>query len=684
MSLDVPLNVRTLLTGIFSVEAKSEMGTAETEKEFDDRLTEEVTLLSTKLVTAVARLLELEEKLLQMFKENSKMKRLIDELMNIKSRYEETVSKNEKLQGELKDVSLKRQTAETENTRLQAEVEDLTASLFNEANEMVSNASRETYNYKLKNRKLQEEIVEKNTIIDNLQDQLKDLKTMLMKMEERQNASQNDVNKVSADEESSLSNLEGVVSDLEIYKQQLDALIYSPTVGALRFDLANYDKEFKEFVYTLIKPDFHMDLSSLKNLKYFRRIWSEELDSCLPIIPSLSSTNFINRWQKGKTFWNILVEGKVIIEPVSGVNEHFKITYKGETQSNQTPVAIAAPCSFCAQYKDDMLEHCRLHLLKVVSSDSSSSHLAEEEQLSYPLCNYCLIKLRNICEFFAKLRLISSNVYRLKQNSFYSESNTTPNFQFKSTFSSIRENESFKSETSLRETSLDNKSPPDENDECILRKLYCMLILVRCKIFWSKIGFWDNSRLVTELNLEELHHEAFKMIVQGKIVPEKYPQHSKVGQSGNNTTTNQPDMMNEDPNSSPDSHLETSNNYSKGLSINHPENSATAEVDIKSEKLDSDSQRSAESSLSQADLTSSRNAKAKSPQASTVDFSKEPVEGSEPPSDISTVANGPIDPPEISEVGLSRKNSKSKQFKQKIENDLQNTMEMLQESIEKE
>ena len=50
---------------------------------------------------------------------------------------------------------------------------------------MVSNASRETHNFKIKNRKLYEELDEKNIIINDLQEQLQDLKQMFIKMEEQ-------------------------------------------------------------------------------------------------------------------------------------------------------------------------------------------------------------------------------------------------------------------------------------------------------------------------------------------------------------------------------------------------------------------------------------------------------------------------------------------------------------------
>ena len=111
------------------------------------------------------------------------------------------------------------------------------------------------------------------------------------------------------------------------------------------------------------------------------------------------------------------MEGKAVIEPISGVNETFKLAYKGDKLSKDVPVAIKDPCSFCGQSKDDILEHSRLYSLKLLNPDSSSVTAETQEVIvSYPLCNYCLIKLRTICDFFAKIRLISKNVYKLKQS----------------------------------------------------------------------------------------------------------------------------------------------------------------------------------------------------------------------------------------------------------------------------
>ena len=220
----------------------------------DDRLTEEVTLLSTKLVTAVAKQLELEEKLLHMHRDNGQLKQKLSNLSDIETKYNEVVPKYEEIKKEHEKMKELKDTAEAQNTKLLAEVEDLTASLFNEANEMVSNASREAYNFKVKNRKLNEEIEEKNTIIDNLQDQLKDLKQLFFRIEEQHKLtfSGNGTPKLeqskNLDDQYKNDTEEVADNDLQRYTMQLETIIYSPNVGAVRFDLSQYQQDFKIFI----------------------------------------------------------------------------------------------------------------------------------------------------------------------------------------------------------------------------------------------------------------------------------------------------------------------------------------------------------------------------------------------------------------------------------------------------
>lgn len=503
------------------------------DESFDARLAEEVTHLSTKLVTAVAKQSELEESVLQLHRENFNLKTTIKELRPIQALYVDILPKYNELVKNSVGLKTEKERFEVENKKLQSEVEELSESLFNEANQMVSDASRETYNFKVKNKKLYEEIDEKNAIIENLQDQLKDLKNLFIKIEDQQrfNSKANtpkleDSATIAGEESKTIDDLDSLSNDdkeSNLYHQQLQSLIFTPSVRSIRFDTSNF-QDFKAFIYQLIRPGFIFDLTNLKSLRYFKKIWIEELENSIHV-PLLPASNFINRWQKGKNFWNLLVEGKVMIQPVSGVNETFKLAYKGANRDVKlAPIAIKDRCALCGENRDDVLEHARLYTLKLFSD----STLTDDHEViaEYPLCNYCLIKLRNICDFFAKLRLINSNVYKLKPNSQYDE--VIPainNFQFKrnGTMSSLNSSNSDVRASSARiglpVVSGDSHSVEiDEHDESIIMKLYVLLLLIRSKIFWSKNGFWDHNDDVEELNIDEIHADAFKSILEEEIM----------------------------------------------------------------------------------------------------------------------------------------------------------------------
>lgn len=470
------------------------------EDDIDARLAAEVTQLSTRLVTEVAKSLQLEEIILQLRRDVAVQKLDASKVQRLETENAKFAEQNKTLSAQIASLSKEKAAAEEKNKQLEGEVEDLTASLFNEANEMVSNASRETYNFKLKNRKLIEELEEKDTIIESLQDQLKDLKLMFMRMEDQRKSSRMGTPRLEYESEHEFPDLAAHEDENPLYAQ----LLYGPRASAIRFDTSVYQEEFKLFVFQLIQPGFQFDLASLKNLKYFRKIWTEEIEPCVANIPAVNG-KFLNRWSKGKTFWGLLVEGRAIIEPVSGVNETFKLTYKGPKTGDEIPVAIKDPCVFCGECKDDMLEHARLYNLKLYGPASETLGLGSTRDIygeahevvgTHPLCNFCLVKLRSICDFFAKLRMIHANIYKLQPNLSFEDIAFVLSFQFKK---------------------LDTLHELDPQDEPAILKLYMMLLVIRAKIFWSKIGIWDTDEGVDTIKLDEIDIGVFRQVVRDNV-----------------------------------------------------------------------------------------------------------------------------------------------------------------------
>lgn len=621
------------------------------------RLSHEVTQLSTNLVTAVARQLELEEKVLQLQRDTVQLKQQVEYLKQFEQKYQGLYTDYERLRSLFVQDRKAKEIAETENKRLQGEVEDLTASLFNEANLMVSNASRETYNFKIKNRKLNETIGEKDSIIESLQEQLKDLKDKFFRMEDQQkSSSQAGTPKLeqgrlgNEQSEKSMENLQENSGTFDQY----ESIIFSPAVKAIRLDLPNYNDDFMSFIYTIVDPSFTFDLNSLKNLRFFRRIWTDELENSFPTIPNLISSNFINRWQRGKTFWNFLVEGKIVIEPIRGINETFKLMYKGEKVHKDHPVALRDPCAFCGESKEGMLEHCRLYSLKFINTDHNSLASGDNHEAiaSYPLCNYCLIKLRSICDFFAKLRLLHANVYKLQPKRGYNE-HFNSNAQLMKSFGSNPEVETKSSNNRESEVMVSSKDQSGI-EKFKLTKIYYLLVFLRCKIFWSKIGYWDNSDFLYETNVENLTYDpdhfsstkvqsSYSSRPSGITVPKAGEENqSNVVSSNNNFLEG---MKNE------------ADNFRNFLSPTKTEHSQVSQ-DMASADRGAPEKISDEKEMDGNNFTDTEEF------SDTVDSFKSGTSNKE------GLGNG-----------ISRKHSKSQKFKKKMNRDLDQTLDMLENSM---
>ncbi|RLV93416.1 Rab guanine nucleotide exchange factor SEC2 [Spathaspora sp. JA1] len=632
------------------------------DEDIDQRLAEEVGHLSTKLVTAVNKQVELEETVLSLRKQLQVLRDQNVTYSENDGKYREILPQFNQLKLDLKESNEKRTIAEAENAKLQGEVEDLTASLFDEANTMVSNASRETHNFKVKNRKLYEELEEKDIIIADLQEQLRDLKEMVIRIEDHHRAmsmsntpkvEQQDIfdqistiteTPITAPLDRIISNTGAITSgitplatDEDYHWQQLQTVVYSPMTTAIRFDLNNYNKDFKMFVYALMKPDFQFDLVHLKPLPFFKKIWHDELETAIPTIPALPSTStLLNRWQKGKNFWSSMCEGRVSIEPVKGTNENFKLAYRG-SMSHVAPVAIRDYCAFCGESRNDNLEHARMHYFKILES------VGDEVIASYPLCNYCLIKLRNVCDLFAKLRLIKSNIFKLKPNSSFDDIPASSNSfgQFKRTTSggvTTTKNGDVSSSPgsapSSTETLMNSQVQEielDKTEESKLIKLYMMILLTRLKIFWSKIGFWDNEDRISEINLDEIHYETFEYLVS---------------KSRSSTDTAEKEGG-DDPDATPAG--DDSDKQSKEKVDNSGDDSRSEEFTDTQDKFEDAKEKSGEKRNSNEE------------QQKQDDDNDENLEEGD---------------------NTQMKRSNSKQFRKQLDNDLEHTLEMLAENIE--
>ena len=134
-------------------------------------------------------------------------------------------------------------------------------------------------------------------------------------------------------------------------------------------------------------------------------------------------------WLVKRNLMNLMMEGLVSIEPISGINETYRTGYSSpsipdspEVENkdshlfsrpvNSPPVAMVEPCAFCGENRNDILEHGRLYIFKTYQKlENGKNELTNQ----FPVCHYCLLKLRQVCEIFAFLRSLRSGAWHLEK-----------------------------------------------------------------------------------------------------------------------------------------------------------------------------------------------------------------------------------------------------------------------------
>jgi hypothetical protein len=394
------------------------------DEEESKRVSLQVTSLSTRLIESIEKQGQLEGQIVQLEKENTQLK-----------------DSNESLSKKLQVQTKLRKSAEEEVSNLQKEVEELSASLFDEANKMVSDARREKHEIQVRNDGLISQLREKDSLLDNLQTQLKVLKDVLHERDR------------DLDLAPKISNVDSSSPNLQ---QPTKHVLYSPTVNAIRYDLKLFG-EFKKFTKAIQEVDSIKDTET----KFIKKLLTDEVEPAL----RLDNAHGIS-WLNRRSLMSYFIDGRVSIEPVSGINETYRINFQNN-KINETdvksslysyppqspPVAIDQSCAICGESRDDILEHSRLYVLKVHGRSESSISLTPAASpgiyTQYPLCSYCLFRVRSACDLFAFLRSLKTDVWKL------------------------------------------------END-AIMKKAWIELSRLRSKLFWSKVGIWDlDSNIVT-------------------------------------------------------------------------------------------------------------------------------------------------------------------------------------------
>lgn len=121
-------------------------------------------------------------------------------------------------------------------------------------------------------------------------------------------------------------------------------------------------------------------LHPLKETKFYKRALAEDVEPTLRLdaAPGLS-------WLARRTVLNAVCEGTLVVEPMPTPTKLFFF-----------------PCSLCGESRKDPT-HVRSHRFKTNENENAQR---------YPLCNYCLGRVRSTCNFLGFLRMVKDGHWR--------------------------------------------------------------------------------------------------------------------------------------------------------------------------------------------------------------------------------------------------------------------------------
>lgn len=124
-------------------------------------------------------------------------------------------------------------------------------------------------------------------------------------------------------------------------------------------------------------------LTNLKDEKFYKRALAEDIEPTLrlDIAPGLS-------WMARRTVVSSITAGSLVVEPNPASNSRFR--------------APVLPCSLCGETRKDE-KYARKYRFKTADN---------EESQRYPLCDWCLGRVRATCDYIGFLRMISAGHWR--------------------------------------------------------------------------------------------------------------------------------------------------------------------------------------------------------------------------------------------------------------------------------
>lgn len=426
-------------------------------------LTDEVATLSTKLINAINHTTVLDDTL------SATRHELDTANERIRSLEEQNASQREMLAG---DVWVRRSTVDAERKsmllriaeektrtgemekakkKIEQELENLTAALFEEANKMVIRAKEEAQveqdAIQRKNDQLKAQLADSESLLKSQQEQLSELKNVMEVMASERDdvtnptapssprASKADIR----DDPRFISHSPSSSGPVEPVAPAHPCSFTHLLQPVLRIDLGNYD----EFI-NLVRlsrgnsgnrvssgsigglnltslglggstssnnggaaavssapqspntpasagspPPAAVTPTNLKDTRFFKRVLAEDIEPTLRLdaAPGLS-------WLARRSVVSAMTDGSLVVDPVS--------IHPGNQYVMNLIKPQFHPCSLCGETRREA-DYLRNHRFRTSEQESAQR---------YPLCKYCLGRVRSTCDFLSFLRMVKDGHWR--------------------------------------------------------------------------------------------------------------------------------------------------------------------------------------------------------------------------------------------------------------------------------
>jgi hypothetical protein len=354
--------------------------------------------------------------------------------------------KNEAVK-QLEQEQARRAVAEKDKKQMEQELESLTSQLFEEANGMVASARKETEASEKRNEQLKGQLQDAEILLHSHQEQLQDLKAVVEKISSERDENESNAQISTAPstpgmaphdkmsrifESASLTPVTPGVDEIVPDQPLRFSHLINPV---LRHDLAAY-QDFKNLLKAATKatpapsrvasgsfgsvnvlgldrtdsnksspatPSFPSTIGSfpstiggyplrdttgssvpaLKDTPVYKRALAEDIEPTLRLdaAPGVG-------WMAKRTVINSVTAGNLVVEPMPASNSKFR-----------GPIYA---CALCGENRKGE-QYTRRHRFRTSEA---------EDAARYPLCDYCLGRVRMSCDYIAFLRMIRDGHWR--------------------------------------------------------------------------------------------------------------------------------------------------------------------------------------------------------------------------------------------------------------------------------